>query len=154
MITPPQPQPIVFLPAFALYVAFPRSDYYAGSAPDGVRLRPSRLAQFRAGQTYRVPVFRSSTFVRLGGVLYPWRYGRRAMGACPVPNAAFGASSSGHRENPPHLFASPPRHRVMEVIWSEVRGIRRALRYLTIRTVVARRAADGPPPVQFRPICL
>jgi len=58
--------------------AFPRADYYGSSALGVVLLRPLRLAQFLAGRTIRVPVFRSSTFVSLGGELYPWRCGRRA----------------------------------------------------------------------------
>ena len=75
---PPSYKSIVFLLPFALCAAFPRSDYYGSSALGLVRLRPSRRAQFRAGQASRVPVFRSPTFVSLGGELYPWRYGRRA----------------------------------------------------------------------------
>ena len=55
--------------------ALPRADYYESSALGVVRLRPSRLAQFRSGQTIRVPAFRSTTCVPLGGELYPWRCG-------------------------------------------------------------------------------
>ena len=59
-----------------MYAAFPRADYYGSSALVVVLLRPLRLAQFLAERTIRVPVFRSSTFVSLGGELYPWRCGR------------------------------------------------------------------------------
>jgi hypothetical protein len=58
-------------------MAFPCSDYYESSVLGPVRLRSSRLAQFQTGQAGRVPVFRSSTFVSLGGELYPlrrWRW--------------------------------------------------------------------------------
>jgi hypothetical protein len=65
-ITPPSCRPIVFLLSFALCAAFPRSDYCESSALGVVRLLPSRLARFRAGQTIRVP-----TFVPLDGELYP-----------------------------------------------------------------------------------
>lgn len=61
-----------------MYAAFPRADYYGSSALGVALLRPLRLAQFLAGRTIRVPVFRSSTFVSLGGELYPWRCGGRA----------------------------------------------------------------------------
>lgn len=63
--------PIVFLLPFALCAAFPRSDYYGSSALGVARLLPSRLARFRAGQTIRVPVFLLSTFMPVGGGLYP-----------------------------------------------------------------------------------
>jgi len=83
-----------------MYTAFPYSDYYESSALDVVRLRSSRLAQFRTGQTYRVPVFPSSTFTPLGGMLYPWRYGERAMEAHPVPSTLDVPSSRENRALP------------------------------------------------------
>ena len=72
-IASPPCKSIVFLLPFALCVAFPRSDYYGSSALGVVRLRPSRLARLRAGRAIQVPVFRSPTFVPLGGELYPGR---------------------------------------------------------------------------------
>jgi hypothetical protein len=85
VIASPQRLSIVVLLALALYTAFPCADYYASSALDTAPLRPSRLAQFRAGRTVRVPVFRSSTCVWLGGVLYPWRCGERACWSLSRP---------------------------------------------------------------------
>src|ERR1700679_1775320 len=76
-IIPPSCKSIVFLLSFAMCMAFPCSDYYESSVLGLVRFRSSRLAQFRAGQASRVPVFRSSTFVPLGSELYPlqlWRW--------------------------------------------------------------------------------
>ena len=75
LIVPPPCKSIVFLLPFAMCAALPRADYYESSALGVVRLRPSRLAQFRSGQTIRVPAFRSTTCVPLGGELYPWRCG-------------------------------------------------------------------------------
>jgi len=82
-IIPPSRYSIVFLLPFALCVALPRSDYYGSSALGVVLLRPLRLAQFPAGRTIRVPVFRSSTFVPLDGGLYPWRCWRRPRKVWP-----------------------------------------------------------------------
>ena len=106
-IVPPSCKPIVFLLPFALCAAFPRSDYYGSSALGVVHLRSSRLARFGAGQTIRVPVFRSPTFVPLGGELYPWRYWRRAERAVPVSDA-MPASSSRRTEPCRFSIALPP----------------------------------------------
>ena len=145
--------PIIFLLSFALYAAFPRSDYYESSALGVVHLRPLRLAQFRAGRTIRVPVFRSSTFVSLGGELYPWRCGGRAKERCPIPDT-LRVSSRGELLAPPRQIAwSPPPSRYVETGFRKYRGFQRPLRYLAIDTMVARPAADGPHPVQLRPIC-
>src|SRR6476469_3027599 len=75
LIFPPPCKSIVFLLPFAMCAALPRADYYESSALGVVRLRPSRLAQFRSGQTIQVPAFRSTTYASLGGELYPWRCG-------------------------------------------------------------------------------
>jgi hypothetical protein len=60
------------LPPFALCAAFPRSDYYEGSAPRS-RLRWTwQLAGFRlSGARVEVPVFRQETHGALGGQLRP-----------------------------------------------------------------------------------
>lgn len=84
--------------------AFPRADYYGSSALGRTRLRPSRLAQFRSGRVIRVPVFRSSTFVSLGGGLYPWRCGRRVEESGPI-SGALDAPGSGEILAPPPLIA-------------------------------------------------
>ena len=109
-IVPPSYKSIVFLLPFALCTAFPRSDYYGSSALGFVHLRPSRLAQSASGQAIRVPVFRSPTFVSLGGGLYPWRYGRWAQRElvpsrtrCPRPAARRHTAA-------PLRIALPPRH--------------------------------------------
>jgi hypothetical protein len=153
-IVPPSRSSIAFLLPFALYAAFPRSDYYGSSALGGVPLRPLRLAQFRAGRTPRVPVFRSSTLVSLGGELYPWRCRRRTEESMAIPSALC-APSSGELPAPPLQIARPPppsRHG--EAAIYKYTGFRRPLRYLTIDTAVVRPAGDGPHPVQLRPICL
>ena len=62
------------LPAFAMYTAFPCSDYYAGSAPSIHHLQSPWLARLRrraANQGSHVPVL-DLHFV--GGILYPWRF--------------------------------------------------------------------------------
>lgn len=84
---------------FALRAAFPRSDYYGRSALGVVHLRPSRRAQFRTGQTIRVPVFRFPTLMPIGGELYPARCGRQGHESLPVSDA-FDAPAVGIDE--PH----------------------------------------------------
>jgi hypothetical protein len=79
--------------------AFPHSDYYESSVLGVARLLPSRLAQFRSGQTIRVPVFRFPTYVPLDGELYPWRYWKRAERADPVSNT-LPVSNSRDGTNP------------------------------------------------------
>ncbi len=110
-ITPPSCKSIVFLPPFALRMAFPRSDYYGGSALGVVRLRPSRVARLRlrTGQTIRVPVFRFSTFVSLDGGLYPGDAGdgpKRAVpasDAIPAPGSRDGMTpAASNRYDPKH----------------------------------------------------
>lgn len=153
-IVPPSRSSIAFLLPFALCAAFPRSDYYGSSALGAVHLRPLRLAQFRAGRTFRVPVFRSLTFVSLGGELYPWRCRRRAEESEAI-SSALCAPSSGELPAPPLQIARPPppsQHG--EATIYKYTGFRHSLRYLTMDTAVARLAGDGPRPVQFRPICL
>ena len=57
---------------FALYAAFPRSDYYDGSAPKTADRWSPQSARHRAGQTVlgsRVPV---SDLGPVGVLLYPW----------------------------------------------------------------------------------
>src|ERR1700685_3327752 len=57
------------LPAFAMYTAFPCSDYYAGSAPcGGLRWSPW-LARGCPERPSKVPMFRVSTYCPVGGVL-------------------------------------------------------------------------------------
>jgi len=102
-IVPPSRSSIAFLLPFALCAAFPRSDYYGSSALGGVPLRPLRLAQFRTGRTPRVPVFRSSTFVSLGGELYPWRCRRRPRKVQPS-RARYARSAVGSYQ--PHRSRS------------------------------------------------
>jgi hypothetical protein len=47
-------------------------------------------------------VFRFSTYVPLGGVLYPWRCGRRAVRACPL-RARFTRTRQQGVTEPCHL---------------------------------------------------
>src|SRR6201993_3503434 len=61
------------LPAFAMYTAFPCSDYYAGSVPSIHHLQSPWLARLRrraANQGFHVPVL---DLHLVGGILYPWR---------------------------------------------------------------------------------
>jgi len=63
------------LPAFAMYTAFPCSDYYAGSAPSIHHLQSPWLARLRCravNQGSHVPVL---DLHLVGGILYPWRFG-------------------------------------------------------------------------------
>jgi len=54
--------------------AFPRSDYYGGSAPRPRRRRTCRLARLRMpGARIEVPVFAGGTRGAVGGWLYPWQ---------------------------------------------------------------------------------
>src|SRR5258708_334918 len=62
------------LPAFAMYTAFPCSDYYAGSAPSIHHLQSPWLARLRrraVNQGSHVPVL---DLHLVGGILYPWRF--------------------------------------------------------------------------------
>src|ERR1700746_3518972 len=62
------------LPAFAMYTAFPCSDYYAGSAPSIYHLQSPWLARLRrraVNQGSHVPVL---DLHLVGGILYPWRF--------------------------------------------------------------------------------
>ena len=71
-LSPPSLRPYTFLPPFALYAAFPRSDYYDGSAPKTADRWSPQSARHRAGQTVlgsRVPV---SDLGPVGVLLYPW----------------------------------------------------------------------------------
>ena len=136
-------------------MAFPRSDYYGSSALGVVRLRPSRLARLRAGRAIQVPVFRSPTFVPLGGELYPGRCWEWVKGVSPIP----GAEVRSHQEGLTSL-PMPDRLRCLHAIARDegdvcfLRGFGRSLRCLAIGTAVARRAVNGPHPIQLRPICL
>jgi hypothetical protein len=63
------------LSPFALYAAFPRSDYYEDSAPTLRHRRAWRLAGcFRSGAQLQVPVFPRRTLGAVGGQLYPWQF--------------------------------------------------------------------------------
>ena len=138
-----------------MYAAFPRSNYYGSSALGGIHLRPSRLAQFRAGQTLRVPVFRFSTFMHLGGVLYPWRFRETSFESTSRLRTRFWRGQQ-RGASEPRRFRSrvpPTPSRQVEAAKYKVRGVRRTLRCLALCTVVARRADDGRHPIQFRPIC-
>ncbi len=88
---PPSCKSIIVLLPFAMCAAFPRPDYYGSFALGVVLLRPLRLAQFRAGRTIQVPVFRSSTFMSLGGGLYPWRCRRRTEESVAVSGTLLAA---------------------------------------------------------------
>jgi hypothetical protein len=56
--------------------AFPRSDYYGGSAPRPRHRRTCRLAGLRVpGARIEVPVFVGGTLGAVGGWLYPWQRG-------------------------------------------------------------------------------
>lgn len=92
--------PIVFLLPFALYAAFPHSDYYESSALGVVPIWPSQRARLPTGQTIQVPVFRFPTLVPLGGELYPVQCGRWGKGASPI---------SGLFENPAVRIDEPYR---------------------------------------------
>ena len=127
-----------------MYMAFPCSDYYESSVLDLVRFRSSRLAQFRAGQTSRVPVFRSSTLVPLGSELYPLRFWRwaeesRSHLECDIRIHQRGTSN---RAGSVHVTLPPTPSRDSET-FSRCRGVRRSLCYLTMGTAVARPAPMG-----------
>ena len=72
------------LPPFAMCAAFPRSDYYGGSAP---RTRPRQtwwLAGARSSSArLGVPVFTALTRGAVGGRLCPWQRG-------PLPRSRLG----------------------------------------------------------------
>ena len=125
-------------------MAFPCSDYYESSVLGLVRLRSSRLAQFRAGQASRVPVFRSSTLVPLGGELCPLRLWRGAEES--RSHLECGGSHPPARNIEPRQFcsryiASHAIARLGDVFGC--RGVRRSLRYLTMGTAVARPTLMG-----------
>ena len=72
-------RPYPSLPPFAMCAAFPRSDYYGGSAPRPRRRRTCRLAGLRVpGARIEVPMFAGGTLGAVGGRLYPWQRGPRA----------------------------------------------------------------------------
>lgn len=59
--------------------AFPRSDYYGGSAPRPRHRQTSRLAGLRtSGARIEVPMFKERTLGAVGGRLYPWQHGPHA----------------------------------------------------------------------------
>ena len=59
--------------------AFPRSDYYGGSAPRSRHRRTCRLAGHRgSGARIEVPMFKGETLGAVGGRLYPWQHGPHA----------------------------------------------------------------------------
>jgi hypothetical protein len=75
------------------------------------------------------------------------------MRAVPVPGAMTAPSSRDGRTLPPRIALPPLPSQYKEADVDKFRGFRRPLRYLVIDTTVARPAANGPHPVQFRPIC-
>ena len=137
-------------------MAFPCSDYYESSVLDLVHIRSSRLAQFRVGQTSRVPVFRSSTFVPLGSELYPlqlWRWAEESRSHLECDGRIHQRGTSS-RASSVRVTLPPTPSRDLEVVLDKYRGFSRPLRYLAIDTAVARPGDDGLHPVQLRPICL
>jgi hypothetical protein len=99
-------------------------------------------------------VFRFSTFVPVGGALYPWRYGEWVEGTRP-PRVRISRTPQQGTLSPAMSDRSVclPRHHGWET--SRIfRGFSHALRCLTMSTAVARPGSDGFRPVQFRPICL
>jgi hypothetical protein len=79
--------PIGSLLAFAMWPAFPTSDYYASSVPLTPHPRSPRIARVRHGRGITgshvpIPDLRS-----LGGVLYPWRLRTMAEGGNPSSSA-------------------------------------------------------------------
>ena len=68
-IAPPASKHLGLLPPFAMWTAFPSSDYYEGSAPHQSHLRSPRIACIAGGHD-AVPMFPSSThwMVRLSAL--------------------------------------------------------------------------------------
>ena len=113
------------LPPFAPYAAFPRSDYYGGSAPHPRRRWTWQLAEFRIpGARIEVPVFTGGTLGSVGGRLYPWQRGLLAdsgqggsvaMSATPseqiATHQALAAISSRRRGGDPYRELQHRLHR-------------------------------------------
>jgi hypothetical protein len=98
------------LPPFALYAAFPRSDYYEDSAPTPRHRRAWRLAGcFRSGARLQVPVFPRRTLGAVGGQLYPWQFWSPSIRDTGTTQRIIPAFETNRRVSPGHAARSTHR---------------------------------------------
>ena len=101
-LSPAASKPYPSLPPFAVCAAFPRPDYYGGSAPRPRRRQTCRLAGLRVfGARIEVPMFEGRTRGAVGGRLYPWQHGPHADsgygGGVPIPGTPSHADTATER---------------------------------------------------------
>jgi hypothetical protein len=101
-LSPAASKPYPSLPPFALCAAFPRSDYYGGSAPRPRHRQTCRLAGLRVpGARIGVPMFTGETRGAVGGRLYPWQRRPHAKsgrgGGVPMPGTPSRAEIATER---------------------------------------------------------
>ena len=100
------------LPPFALYAAFPRSDYYEGSAPALRQRRAWRLAGcFSAGARAQVPVFPRRTPDVVGAQLYPWQLWPHPIQAMDAAQSSDRSREIIRRGRPAHTASSAAEQR-------------------------------------------
>lgn len=132
--------------------AFPRSDYYGGSAPRPRHHQTCRLAGLRVpGARIGVPMFTGETRGAVGGRLYPWQRGPHAEsgrgGGVPI------SGTPSHTETETGLWLHPSQLRV----FAPYRGfhcrlqLRVAPPRFTLAPSVARLGAEALRG-QFRPL--
>jgi hypothetical protein len=125
--------------------AFPRSDYYGGSAPRPRHRRTCRLAGLRVpGARIEVPVFAGGTRGAVGGWLYPWQRGPPTQsghgGGVPIAGTPSLAEIATGRWLHPSLAR----------VFAPYRGFHRHLQLrvapprFTLAPVVARLEAEAP----------
>ena len=128
--------------------AFPRADYYGGSAPRPRRGRTCRSAGLRGpGARIEVPMFTGETFDAVGGRLCPWQRGPLAESGLGVGVPMAGTLS--HAENSDQaLAASPTRGWVL----TPYRGFQHRLHLLHLGTFGSPPREPLLPCGQFRPL--
>ena len=133
------------LPPFAMRAAFPRSDYYGGSAPRPRHRQTCRFAGLRVpGARIGVPMFTGETRGAVGGRLHPWQHGPRAEsgygGGVPI------SGTPSHAENSDQALAAYSQLRVL----APYRGFHHRLQLrvapprFTVAPSVARLGAVAP----------
>ncbi len=145
-LSPAASKPYPSLPPFAVCAAFPRSDYYGGSAPRSRHRQTCRLAgPLTSGARIGVPMFKGWTLGAVGGRLYPWQHGPRAQsgrgGGVPISGTPSHAETATGR-----WLHARRRRRVL----APYRGLKHRLQprvsphRFTLAPSVARLGAEAP----------
>ena len=141
------------LPPFAMWPAFPTSDYYEGSAPTGSPPPSPWVARFLDGRnpvSSHVPVSNLRIVRRHALPLAAQDDGNWEMSIIKCDDrTSERATLRPARSHRIALHAIPS----LRVVSCKYRGFLRMLRCLAIDSAVARPVVNGPRPVQFRPLC-